>query len=107
MHGKTILVLGGGIGGVVAATVLRRLLPREHRVILIERGSRLVFSPSFLWVMVEQRSADRISCPTAALAKRGIELIRGTIEHFDPAAQLVRVDGNEITREVRHVASHE
>ena len=107
VHGKTILVLGGGIGGVVAATHLRRLLPREHRVILIERESRHVFSPSFLWVMVGQRSADRISCPMAALAKRGIELIRGTIEHFDPAAQLVRVDGNEITREVRDVASHE
>ena len=57
VHGKTILVLGGGIGGVVAATVLRRPLPREHRVILIERESRHVFSPSFLWVMVEQRSA--------------------------------------------------
>ncbi len=57
VHGEPILVLGGGIGGIVAATVLRRLIPRDHRVILIERGSRLVFSPSFLWVMVEQRSA--------------------------------------------------
>ena len=48
VHGEPILVLGGGIGGIVAATVLRRLIPRDHRVILIERGSRLVFSPSFL-----------------------------------------------------------
>lgn len=45
VHGKTILVLGGGIGGVVAATHLRRLLPHEHRVILIEREFRHVFSP--------------------------------------------------------------
>ena len=57
VHGEPILVLGGGIGGIVAAAVLRRLIPRDHRVILIEQGSRLVFSPSFLWVMVEQRSA--------------------------------------------------
>ena len=56
-RGKTVLVLGGGIGGVVAATRLRQLLGGEHRVILIERESRHVFSPSFLWVMVEQRSA--------------------------------------------------
>lgn len=96
MHGKTILVLGGGIGGVVAATHLRRLLPREHRVILIERESRHVFSPSFLWVMVGQRSADQISRPMAALAKRGIELIQGTIEHIDPATRAVRVNGNKI-----------
>ena len=96
VHGKTILVLGGGIGGVVAATRLRRLLPREHRVILIERESRHVFSPSFLWVMVGQRSADRISRPMAALAKRGIELIQGTIEQIDPATRAVRVNGKEI-----------
>lgn len=73
----------------------------------IEREFRHVFSPSFLWVMVGQRSADRISRPMAASAKRGIELIQGAIEHFDPADQVVRFDGNEITREVRHVASHE
>ena len=31
--GKTILVLGGGFGGIVAASRLRRALPREHRVV--------------------------------------------------------------------------
>ena len=95
-HGKTVLVLGGGIGGVVAATRLRQLLGGEHRVILIERESLHVFSPSFLWVMVGQRDADRISRPMAALAKRGIELIQGAIEQFDPATRSVRIGGNEI-----------
>ena len=76
VHGEPILVLGGGFGGIVAATVLRRLIPRDHRVILIEQGSRLVFSPSFLWVMVEQRSAigspvPRRRWPNAALNSSG------------------------------------
>lgn len=95
-HGKTVLVLGGGIGGTVAATTLRRMLPREHRVILVERESRHVFSPSFLWVMIGRRSADQISRPMAA-AKRGIELIQGTIERIDPAARSIRVDGKELS----------
>jgi sulfide:quinone oxidoreductase len=47
-HGKTVLVLGGGIGGTVAATRLCRMLPREHRVVLVERESQHMFSPSFL-----------------------------------------------------------
>lgn len=93
-HGQTVLVLGGGIGGTVAASRLRRMLPREHRVILVERESRHVFSPSFLWVMIGRRSADQISRPMSA-AKRGIELIRGTIERIDPVARTVRVEGKE------------
>ena len=32
---KTILILGGGIGGIVTASLLRKQLPREHRIILV------------------------------------------------------------------------
>ncbi|MGH9578722.1 MAG: NAD(P)-binding protein, partial [Terriglobales bacterium] len=81
-QGKTVLVLGGGIGGTVAATRLRRMLPREHRVVLVERQPQYVFSPSFLWMMIGQRGADQISRPMRALAKHGIELIQGTIERI-------------------------
>ncbi|MGC2517877.1 MAG: FAD/NAD(P)-binding oxidoreductase [Burkholderiales bacterium] len=96
-HGKTVLVLGGGIGGTVAATRLRRMLSREHRVVLVERETLHVFSPSFLWVMIGDRSAERIRRPMAALAKRGIELVQGPIERIDPAARNIRVGGKELT----------
>lgn len=94
--GKTVLVLGGGIGGTVAATRLRKLLPDEHRVVLVERETQHAFSPSFLWVMVGQRTARRISRPMTAMAKRGIELVQGVIEAIDPAKRTVRVDGKEL-----------
>jgi sulfide:quinone oxidoreductase len=96
-HGKTVLVLGGGIGGTVAATRLRRMLSREHRVVLVERETLHVFSPSFLWLMIGDRSAERIGRPMAALAKRGIELVQGPIERIDPAARSIRVGGKELT----------
>lgn len=96
-HGKTVLVLGGGIGGTVAATRLRQMLSREHRVVLVERETLHVFSPSFLWVMIGDRSAERIRRPMAALAKRGIELVQGPIERIDPAARSIRVGGKELT----------
>jgi sulfide:quinone oxidoreductase len=96
-QGKTVLILGGGIGGIVAATRLRQMLPREHRVVLVERESQHVFAPSFLWMMIGQRSADQISRPVAVLVKRGIELIQGTVERIDPAARTIRVDGKELS----------
>jgi sulfide:quinone oxidoreductase len=95
-RGKTVLILGGGIGGSVAARWLRRMLPPEHRVILVERESTHVFAPSFLWLMLGQRSAGEISRPMTALADRGIELVHGAIEHIDPMQRVVRVAGKDL-----------
>ncbi|MBI4266602.1 MAG: NAD(P)-binding protein [Acidobacteria bacterium] len=37
MTARTVLVLGGGIGGVATARALRRRLPRPHRIVLVDR----------------------------------------------------------------------
>ena len=37
-----VVVLGGGVGGSFVATELRRLLPAEHRITLVERSDRFV-----------------------------------------------------------------
>jgi len=96
-NGKTILILGGGIGGIIAATRLRQQLAPEHRVVLVEKEADHVFSPSLLWLMLGQRRPDQISRPIAALAKRGIELARGSIERIDPAGRTIRVNGADVT----------
>ena len=38
---KQILILGGGIGGLVAANELRKKLGREHKIILIDKNDVL------------------------------------------------------------------
>ena len=35
---KRILILGGGIGGLVAANKLRKKLGKEHKIILIDKN---------------------------------------------------------------------
>jgi sulfide:quinone oxidoreductase len=88
---RTALVLGAGLGGMVAAHTLRRLLPRTDRVVLVEREERHVFPPSLLWLMVGKRSAEAISRPVAHAARAGIDLVRGEVTGLDPAARTVRV----------------
>jgi len=88
---RTALVLGAGLGGMVAAQTLRRLLPRSDRVVLVEREALHVFPPSLLWLMVGERSADAISRRCEHAARRGIELVRGEVSAIDPAAKTVRV----------------
>lgn len=96
MNPKTVLVLGGGVGGLVAANRLRRWLPREDRVVLIDRESRHLFQPSLLWVMTGDREPARIQRPLGRLRRKGIEVEQGTIEEIDAAGRTVRVDGRKL-----------
>lgn len=96
---RTVLILGAGIGGIVLATRLRRLLPRAHRVVLVEREATHVFAPSLLWLMTGGRSAQQISRPLQALSRRGIELVRGTVERIDPHSKAAWIDGQELRAE--------
>jgi len=88
---RTVLVLGAGIGGTVAAQTLRHLLPRDDRVVLVEREERHLFQPSLLWLMVGERSAEAISRPLGHAVRAGLELVRGEVTAMDPAARTVRV----------------
>lgn len=94
--GQTILILGAGIGGLVLANRLRAALPKEHRVVLIEREASFVFAPSLLWLMTGDRTAQGISRSIQRLKRRGVELIRGEIERIDPASKEVTVGGRNL-----------
>jgi NADH dehydrogenase FAD-containing subunit len=88
---KTVLVLGGGVGGLVAARELRKRLPREHRVVLVDRQREHLFAPSLLWPMVGQREAGSIKRPPKKLEPKGIEVRFGEIENIDPQRRAVTV----------------
>lgn len=93
VENKTILVLGGGVGGVVTAVELRKKLPERHKIVLIDRESQHVFAPSLLWLMVGLREATTISRPLERLRRKGIEVVHGEIERIDPESRKVTVGG--------------
>ena len=88
---KTVVVLGGGVGGVVAATTLRKQLPKPHRVVLVDRERRHLFAPSLLWLMTGGRTAGQITRPLDRIAKRGIEVVCGDIARIDPETRRVEL----------------
>jgi sulfide:quinone oxidoreductase len=94
---QTVLILGGGIGGVATARALRQQLPKQHRVVLVDREHDHVFAPSLLWLMVGQRTAGAITRPLAGLARKGIEVRLGNVDHIDPAARTVTVSGETLS----------
>ena len=93
---KTVVVLGGGVGGIVTARELRKRLGRQHRVVLIDREREHLFAPSLLWLMVGLRRPEAIKRPLSRLERRGIEVRQGEIEKIDPEARRVTVAGETI-----------
>lgn len=91
---QTVVVLGGGVGGIITARELRRRLPRPHRVVLVDRERLHLFAPSLLWLMVGQRDAASIRRPLQRLERKGIEIRIGEVESIDPAARRVTVAGH-------------
>ena len=94
MSGKTAIVLGGGVGGVVAASNLRRWLPKEDRVVLIERSGRHVFWPSLLWLMTGTRKAQDVQRDIAALKQPGIDVLKREVTRIDPGTRTVYMGGS-------------
>lgn len=93
---KTVVILGGGVGGLVAARELRKLLPRQHRVVLVDREHEHLFAPSLLWLMVGLREAQSIKRPLKGLERQGIEVRLGEVERIDPEARRVTVAGETL-----------
>ena len=90
MTGKTILILGGGVGGLAAANELRRLLSDEHRVILVEKNPKHIFAPSFLWLMTGDRRPEQITQDVRQLVRPGVDLLIAEAQAIDIANSTVQ-----------------
>ena len=97
MPGKTVVVLGGGVGGLVTANELRRRLPAEHRIVVIDREASHIHNPSLLWLMIGWREPERIQSDLRRLAHRGIEFVQADIQAIDPAERTVQTSAGAYT----------
>ena len=93
---KRIVILGGGCGGVVAATQLGRKLGANHDVILIDRRPDHIFMPAFLFIMLGERQPRDISRSLTNLEKRNVKVIQSEIFGIDPTRQEVTLAKEKI-----------
>jgi sulfide:quinone oxidoreductase len=98
MNGKTIVVLGAGLGGMPAAYELREALDRKHGITVINAQDYFQFVPSHPWLAVGWRKREAITLPVEPpLKKRGIHFIAGWVEKIDaPGNRLMLRGGREI-----------
>src|SRR5690242_3505379 len=94
---KRIVILGGGCGGVVAATHLGRKLGADHDIILVDRRAEHLFMPAFLFVMLGERQPRDISRSLKILEKRNVKVIQSEITGIDPVRQEVALEKEKIS----------
>lgn len=93
---KTVLVLGGGVGGVVTANELRKKIDTKHRVLLVDQEQQHLFQPSLLWLMTGDREPDRIRRDLSRLERKGIDVVTGEITAIDAEAKTIVAGGQTI-----------
>jgi sulfide:quinone oxidoreductase len=91
-----IVILGGGIGGLAAATKLGRSLGGKHDVILIDRREEHIFTPSFLFLMLGQRRPEDLKRKLRILERRRVKVIQAEILGIDPGRQEVVLDSQKV-----------
>lgn len=97
MAGRTVLILGGGWGGLTAAHHLRGLLPSDHRVTVVEKNDSFSLGPSCLWLMTgERRGPDQIRRAMGTLKREGIDWVHAEAQLLDPEARSVVTDAGRL-----------
>jgi sulfide:quinone oxidoreductase len=90
---QRIVVLGGGSGGLVAATQLGKTLGREHDVVLVDRRPDHIYMPALLFLMLGERRPQDITRRLERLKQRNVRVVQDEVEGIDPAQQTVRLRG--------------
>lgn len=99
-----VVILGGGVGGLVAANALARRLSPGHRITLVERSARHAFAPSFLWLMTGDRRPEQISRDLRSLVHPRVEIVQAEAREIDAGARRVKTEGRSIAYDTLLIA---
>ncbi len=83
MQNKKIVILGGGIGGIVTANHLAKLLPSEIEIVLIEKNKVHSFAASYLWLMVNKRKPQQITSQVRELVNKRVNILFEEVKQLD------------------------
>lgn len=88
MNRPTIVILGAGLGGAIAAFEIRDTLGDRARIVVVSKGDIFHFTPSNPWVAVHWRKREAIEVSLPEVMKRkGVEFINVGASRIRPAEQ--------------------
>lgn len=91
---QRVVVLGGGVGGTLAANLIARKLKRriaagDASVTIVDATGVHAYQPGYMYIAMGQERASKLVRPEKKLLDKNIELVVGEITRIDTAAQTV------------------
>ena len=86
-----VVVLGGGVGGTLAANLLSKELGRDARVTVVDPTGMHVYQPGFLYVALSQANGRWLARDERTLLRRDVDLAVETPERIDVNEGMVQL----------------
>jgi sulfide:quinone oxidoreductase len=96
MHKQKVVILGGGVGGIVIANHLARLLPRENEIVMIEKNDKHSFAASYLWLMINKRTPQQITTQLRELVDKRVNILFEEIKQIDAESKTISTEKSKI-----------
>ena len=96
VRNRNIVILGGGVGGIVTANRLAKLLPPEIQILLIERNKLHSFPASYLSLMVNKRKPEQITAELRNLVDKRVAILYEAVKEIDAENKIVIAERSKI-----------
>ena len=94
---STIVVLGGGIGGISTAFELKDELGDQHEIVLVSDQDNFEFTPSNPWVAVKWRKPEAIRLDLGELMpKHGIRFVGKAAKRVQPESHNLLLEDDSV-----------
>lgn len=94
--GRSVVILGGGFGGITTALGVRAGLGSEHRVTLVDRRSTFMMGLRKPWLLTGAGTRAEGERPLEALRGKGIDVQRADVTALDIPGRTVSTDGGDL-----------
>ena len=94
---KKIVVLGAGTGGTIVSNNLRRHLPQDWEITLIDRDDQHIYQPGMLFVPFGLQKANTLVRSRKKYIIPGIDFVIDEITHIDPDKKEVKTKNHSFS----------
>jgi sulfide:quinone oxidoreductase len=90
-----VVVLGGGVGGTLAANLISKELGADAQVTVVDATGMHLYQPGFLYVALDQANALWLTRDERTLLRKQVDLVVDEAQTIDPVAQTVTLARGE------------